>query len=278
MGTHSWLWWLRHLIRMLRRIFFPRRGDGIVLLVPFRTDYGTREQNWRWLEKYWRFHLPGAELVIGTDDHLPFCKTAAVNSAARRAHGDIFVILDADCYIDSETVLDCAEQIRCSRREGYPLWFIPYRRFYRLTRSATYVVLNSSPYDPYVFTDPPPHRDLETPDKAHYGHGYGALIQIMPREAFVAAGGMDERFRGWGGEDVAFMHAVDAMYGRHHARNGPVFHLWHEHHKGRWAGTRQWEGQPGPEMNERLSAKYERAAGQRAKMAKLVEDAQRHGS
>ena len=249
-----------------------RPPEKISLLVPFRTDHAERERNWRWLHRYWTAALPEAEIIMGSDDHTPFCKTHAVNQAFARAVGDVIVMLDADCYISADTIRECARMIREARAEGKPLWFIPYRRFYRLTEAASRNLLATDPGHPKRFPDPPLPSELENHSGVSYGHQYGALIQMMPREAFIRAGGMDERFRGWGGEDVSFMRAVDTLYGRHKTFNGPVYHIHHPTIKGRWAGTRQWEGQDKPESNDWLSTKYEAAIGDRARMRRLVSE------
>jgi predicted glycosyltransferase involved in capsule biosynthesis len=73
-------------------------------------------------------------------------------------------------------------------------------------------------------------------------HHYGALILIMPRAAFEAAGGMDERFRGWGAEDVSFVHAVDTLYGRHRTLDASAHHLFHQTLGQGWQDKRRGSG------------------------------------
>jgi predicted glycosyltransferase involved in capsule biosynthesis len=255
----------------LQSWFRWRRRHQISLLVPFRPDFPERQRNWNWLRQYWEDELPEAEIVMGNSASVPFCKTAAVNAAFRHAHGDIIVILDADCYISGDVIRDCAEAIRRERRRGRKLWYIPYRRFYRLNEAASMRLLSSDPADPLRFADPPPPSDLEAlPASASFGHWYGALIQIMPRAAFIEAGGMDENFAGWGGEDVSFMHAVDTLYTKHRTFDGPVYHIFHPTIKGAWQATRQWAGQTTAEMNDPLSGRYEYANGDKRLMRRLI--------
>jgi len=254
-----------------KRIVPPApKKELISLIVPFRADYPERARNWAWLRSYYEHALPEAEIIVGSNTEVPFRKTAAVNDAFSRAKGDVIVVLDADCYISADVIRSCAAQIRVARSERRKLWFIPYRRFYRLTEAASEQLLASDTEDPVVFGDPPKPWEFTVPQGVSFGHWYGALIQIMPREAFVAAGGMDKRFQGWGGEDVSFMHAVDTLYGRHKTFNGPVYHIHHPTIKGAWAQTRQWVGQAQPEMNDWLSDRYIRAVGDRARMNELV--------
>jgi hypothetical protein len=257
--------------RARRRAGRAASGKGITLLVPFRSDGDRRSETWAWLREYWRFWLPDAEVLMGHDEHTPFCKTAAVNDAFRRSRGDIIVILDADCFIDASVILGCAAQIRRARRLRRKMWFIPYRHFYRLTDAASCRVLASNPQDPYRFTSPPPPGDTEESSGQSSGHWYGALIQVMPREAFEVAGGMDERFAGWGSEDVSFMHAVDTLYCKHHTTRNQTLHLWHPH-----IGTvhveRAWVGQSSPGANNALATRYQGAYGRPERMHALTRE------
>ncbi len=250
----------------------PDNGKGITLLVPFRSDGDRRSETWAWLKEYWEFWLPEAEILEGHDGHFPFCKTAAVNDAFRRSRGDIIVIMDADCFIDSGVILGCARQIRVARRRHRKLWFVPYRHFYRLTDAASRLVLDSYPQDPYRFSSPPPPGDTEESSGQSVGHWYGALIQLMPREAFEAAGGMDERFSGWGGEDISFMNAVDTLYTKHHTTRNQTLHMWHPH-IGTLHVEREWVGQRSPGANNKLTTRYQGAYGRPARMRELTREA-----
>lgn len=252
----------------------PKVEEKISILVPFSSKEPHRVANWAWLASYLKRNWPAGvpmEIIVGDSKSIPFCKTAAVNGAFSKATGDIIVILDADCYIDPGVIIGCALAIREARRAGKRLWFLPYRRLYRLTEPATEALLASSPKQPIKFTDPPlvwQYEHTHSPSSAHW---WAALIQILPIEAFIAAGGMDERFKGWGGEDVSFMHAVDTLYGRHKTVNSAVFHLWHPVIPGRWQGTRQWPGQNKPEINDDLARRYDEAVGDLEAMLELVD-------
>jgi hypothetical protein len=167
-------------------------------------------------------------------------------------------------------ILHCADRIRTARSAGHKLWFIPYRRFYRLTKKATLKLVESPQSDPYLFTDPPSPHDLATIRGSSNGHWFGAMIQIMPREAFVVAGGMDTRFYGWGGEDIAFMRAVDTLYAKHKTSDNDTLHLWHPTILGGVEQVRMWPGQETPGENGPLAARYHAAFGDRARMLDLV--------
>ncbi len=248
-----------------------REPIRISLLVPFKPDNKHRVKVWRWLRRYWGYELPEAEIVMGTDISKPFCKTAAVNDAASRARGDIFVILDADTYISGKVIRRCADRIEAARRQGHHLWFVPYRRVFRLTPEASERVIESDPRRPTRFPSPPDHDDVEGMEGSSFGHLFGAMIQILPREAFELVGGMDPRFRGWGGEDVAFVRAVDTLYGKHKTSRNDVLHLWHPKHGKDWR-TREWQGQSRPRINDNLAMRYHVATGDHVRMRALVDE------
>jgi len=208
----------------------------------------------------------------------PFSKSAAVNDAASRATGDIFVIVDADGYVDADAILHCAREIRSARTKGHRQWYVPYRQFYRLTEDASQDVLHSSPENPYQFSTPPPPECIQDTSGSQHGHWYGAGIQIMPREAFEEVGGWDERFRGWGGEDHAAMRAMDTLYWRHKTLPIQFLHIWHPMLSPAGAAPwvdwryRMWENQHRHGINEDLSGRYYGAYGDVKRMRKLVDE------
>lgn len=54
----------------------------------------------------------------------------------------------------------------------------------------------------------------------------GGCFVISP-ESWLEAGGMDERFEGWGGEDDAFRIAAETLLGPRVHHEGVMPHLWH---------------------------------------------------
>ena len=258
-----------------------RKGRGVSILIPFRCpdQSNPRVRNVEWVKKYWAAQLPGAEIIVGDDPTMkPFSKSAAVNTAAAKAHGDVFVIVDADGYVSANAVLHCVEEIRHARKVGRRLWFVPYRQFYRLTEEASRRLLTSDPAKPYKFPSPPDGESILGDTDPKVGHWYGAMIQIVPREAFELVGGWDMRFRGWGGEDHAAMRAMDTLYWTHKTLPEQVLHIWHPqigpqgtqdwvHWK-----ERMWEEQTESGVNNKLSHRYYAAQGKPQMMRKLVDE------
>lgn len=245
----------------------------ISLIVPFRANRHApaRAASWHWLQEYWSHELPDAELVIGHSPHGVFSKTRAINQAVARSTGRILVMMDSDCYINGSVIQHCADRIEEAQAIGQRLWFIPFRRLYRITRQTTRHILSSRPDHPLRLTDPPRRHQYTSSFAYGRGHWYGAMIQIMPREGFETVGCMDPRFRGWGGEDIAFVRAMDTLYAKHKTTDNQVLHLWHPN-IGSSNLDKMWGGQSSHTANNALAGRYNAATGDRAAMRRLVDE------
>lgn len=243
----------------------------ISLLIPFSSGSQIRERTFQWLLKYWAHELPCAEICIGKSKGKIFCKGEALNHAARKATGKVLVILDADTYFDGEIINHCADRIL--EELEHHLWYVPYNKLYRLTKEITDKILDSPPQDPLRIPHPPLPDDIEysNMDKSGYGHRYGAMITIMPREALDVLGCFDERFKGWGGEDIAILRALDTLYGLHKTTDNDVLHLWHPF-IGVDYKTRVWEGQDSGGGNNHLASEYNKATRNPSLMRRLVDE------
>jgi len=254
-------------------MFFKKR-PVISLLIPFSSKDPLRKKNFKWLLQYWRYELPEAEVVVGKSSSKIFCKGEALNDAASRARGDIFVILDADAYLNGYILRECANSILQSLKEGYPLWYVPYRNLYRLKEGITKAVVASNPRNPLRLT-PLDNWILaeEGGAKARYGHRYGAMCMMFPREAYDLIGNFDERFKGWGGEDVALLRMLDTLYGKHKTVEENIYHLWHPT-IGDSYDTRRWVGQDSGSINWSLAKRYNRAVRWPSRMQEILEESQ----
>lgn len=243
----------------------------VSILVPFRPDPNSphRTRLWDWLQRYWAYELPYAEVVTGDSRGEVFSKSAAINVAARKAHGNVFVILDSDVYLPGEVVRYCADEIDRALRRDHRLWYIPYRHLYRLTEAATEQVLASDPRYPVRFPSPPPGDEVGGTEGSAHGHRFGAMVQIVPRECFEAVAGWQERFIGWGSEDVVQVRLQDTLYGRHKTTDNDVLHLWHPR-IGTGFTDRMWAGQTSPRGNDQLANRYNQATFDPARMRGLV--------
>ncbi len=75
----------------------------------------------------------------------------------------------------------------------------PYRRLIDLSAEETQPILAGG------FDRIPPRNETDSPNREGIGERivFAGGSFVIRREAFVALGGWDERFRGWGGEDDA---------------------------------------------------------------------------
>jgi hypothetical protein len=250
-------------VRTGRDPLAPPSTGGVSLLVPFREDSsGTRTRVWEWVESFYRENFPDAEIVVGNDEGSPYSKSVAINDAASRATGYVFVILDSDVVIDPDRLREAAVTINQASK---PVWFLPYQRAYRLTQERSDALRAVNPREEAVPLDVP--ADSETEDQIDGAPGFA---QVMSRRAFFKVGGMDPRFRGWGGEDTSFVRAMDTLYGPHSRMDGHLLHLWHDRPGAGSAATRRWDGQEGRERD--LWNAYKRATSDPAAMRALVDE------
>ncbi|MDQ0300702.1 putative glycosyltransferase involved in capsule biosynthesis [Salibacterium salarium] len=184
------------------------------IIIPFETDNGPRDKAFHWLKTYYKNVIANAEICIGTSQSKPFSKSKAINNAAQKAKGSIFVLIDADIICHPVLI---SKSIHLLKKHT---WIIPYSRVKNITTGSTTKLLNTKPVWP-----------LQTTVKTEKMHEEKKLpvggINIMPKECFRKVRGFDERFAGWGGEDDAFACSVDTLCGPHHRLDTSIYHLWH---------------------------------------------------
>jgi hypothetical protein len=158
-------------------------------------------------------HLPGWVRYVHSrppSSTMPYCRSWALNSAARLARGRTLVLHDGDMAVP----MDYATEIQKRVAEGHDA--INLKRFvFYLDRQQTASVLDGKQVLSSV-SAPAVVQNLEA----------GGSVAITS-EAFDAIGGMDEEFVGWGGEDNEFWERCQVRsvwpYGYL-----SLVHLWHE--------------------------------------------------
>jgi hypothetical protein len=217
----------------------------VSVLVPFR-DGGCewRQQAWEYVRRLYEQRHPAWELVVGSCDG-EWSKGAALDDAYRRAAGDVVVLADADSFCDP-AVLDRAVAATASSS-----WVVPHRMVHRLSARAT--------EDVYAGGRPRASQVVRRPYMGPAGGG----ITVLTREAFELAGGIDPRFRGWGGEDLSFGWALHTLAGPGRRLGSPLWALWHPHP----APDRR-----GSSESEALAGRYRRARGDPEAMTALISE------
>lgn len=191
----------------------------ISILIPWSSSSlaPERDLSWAWNRRRIELLLPEAEVCLGAPDVVGdparFSRSLALNRAAElaRDESEVFLIMDADTTMRIGDLRD----VVALAAEGY--WVLP-ERYIRLSRRA------SRQWMKQAATSGPPtswERDIEQ----EYPFANSGVVAI-PSRAFWLAGGFDERFKGWGGEDDAMRAQLDTLWAPAE-RSGIAFHLWH---------------------------------------------------
>jgi hypothetical protein len=167
-----------------------------------------------------RDHLPGWVRYVHTPppyEGMPYCRAWAFNVGARQARSPLLVLHDNDMLVP-ETY--AAELVRMHRR-GYEISNLKRLIFY-LSGEHTRELFTGHT----SFASRPPDSIVQNLEAG------GSLA--VDRDVYLALGGMDEAFVGWGGEDNEFWER--ALTGRVWAFGYlPVIHLWHPPQAGKRA-------------------------------------------
>lgn len=189
--------------------------DGVKasLVMPWR-DLGCphRRAAFEFVTAYWERHLPDIEVVVDGGPE-PFSRAAALNAAISKARGDVLFEIGPDGLIPPPTVL--AALGLAADADGLVLC---HTRYVHLTAEAT-ERLYALGLD----------ADLDTfgPDDAEAHGSTAADVGCFSRATWEKAGGYDERFGVWGGDDAAFALACGTLVGEQRRMGGPWIHLWH---------------------------------------------------
>jgi hypothetical protein len=207
---------------------------GIRFLVPRRSDGGVRDTLWDHCRRHWSRSCPDIPIHEGASPEGPFNRAAAINDAAR---GDwaVGVVLDADVLGPPEQVYAAVERACATGRAT-----LAFDRFVGLNQQMTHRVLDG-------------YQGPWEPGARYHSKVHESSIVAIPRALWDAGGGFDERFVGWGQEDVAFIQTCRILGGGIERVPGVVFHLEHGLRTLRGRGTPQYRA------NQALGQRYRRA-------------------
>lgn len=210
------------------------------LIVPWRSDGGWRERLWDHCRPTW----DGWPLRLAPSPEGPFNRAAAINDAAA-GDWDAVVVADADILIEPEQVRSAVLLADLGRL------VLAYTEYRALTERATRQLLEGVQPDP---------RDIARRRLVHE-----SSCVVIPRSVWDAVGGFDERFVGWGQEDVAFVQACRVLTGEPLRVRGTVTHLWHPYATERSRTDPLWRA------NQELGRRY-RFTRDEAAMRALIEE------
>lgn len=186
----------------------------VAVLVPRRAGIADRDRLWSFARQWWAHDHPDWSIVEGHHNAGPFNRSAAINTAARDAGDwDVAVIIDSDVLCDAGAVRAAVDMAHASNR-----MVLAYHERVHLTPRGTDKVLSG-------------HRGnwKATGMVAKVLTDACSSCVVVSRRLFDDVGGFDERFVGWGWEDVAFRVAAETISG------GPMVQMastiYHLHHQ-----------------------------------------------
>lgn len=184
-----------------------------VVLVPRRRDHGHRDRLWAYCESLWL--AGGWNVVTGSHEtDGPFSAAHAFNRAARTAidtlHPDVLVLMGAD-HVPDHYAAEAA--VRAARSHG---WAPVFASTGGISRTSTERLLTGE-------TAPSQVRPVQVAP-------FCTALLAVRTDVWTEIGGFDERFAGWGCEDVAFRMVLDTLYPDPPKPdpNSIVYALWHE--------------------------------------------------
>lgn len=215
-------------------------------MIPWRGGDAHREHHFEVVCEHLTKILPGVHLTLVDDGSTPFSRAGSRNRGVRlseEAAADVVVLCDADTLVEPGPLHDA---IHNAHEDG--LLHLPYTWYRGLSPRGTTDYLDGA------FVE-------ECQVDLQHEWATGGILTIRP-DAWWRAGGMDERFRGYGHEDVAFRVATDTLLGPTVRHNGTIIHLWHPPSMGL--------GSPQHVANSELCDRYNQANGNPAGIRELI--------
>jgi hypothetical protein len=211
---------------------------NVALLVPRRCDDGWRDDLWRFASAWWAVTFADWTLVEGVHDGNPFNRSAAVNAAAARAGDwDVAVVIDAD-VVTYPNPVRTAVRIAAATDD----LVLAFDKRAHVRRDVTERIVDGERV-----------ADLDL-CVDHVEHSIWSGCVAVNRALWDRVGGFDERFVGYGFEDIGFVFACWAALGRPHVTlSNRLFHLWHP-------SAKPPDGDPLYEANRSLCDGYRDAA------------------
>lgn len=183
-------------------------GTDPPILVGLRLGETYRNRNWAFAKQRWNDMLDWPIVEGHYDDPGPFSLARASNRAAALA-GDWTVAL----YVGADFLLATPQQaldaVGVAARTGQLT--LAHNRLIQLEEDETEALIAGGP--------------LAASGEQHPDTFSGVLA--IPRQLWDATGGFDERFVGWGWDDIAFWSSCWALGGGFQRVPGLMYHLWH---------------------------------------------------
>lgn len=223
-----------------------------VFLVPRREDNDHRDALWAWCKARWQQYAPDLPIYEGHHEAAEgsFNRSAAINRAARAADADgrwdFAVVIDADVLLKQSQF---KAALALAQRTKRVTW--AHRRWRGVSEEWTKrIVADAKDLGPELAA-----VDVDVLVERTNPLSWSCCF-IIPRPIWDDVGGFDERFKGWGWEDMAWQSLVVGVYG-YERLEGDVIHLWHPRSEERIIkGQPSWTASPEYLANGRLGRRY----------------------
>lgn len=212
---------------------------NVSVVIPWRPAPG-RVELFEAVKQWWGAHFPDFDVIPSDSGQEQFSRGASRNAGvaeASRRGSQVVVVADADTIPEPAAI---AAAVEGAAVDGQVHW--PFDRCLYLDESQTAQYLAGGHLPP--------------------GSGGGASggVVVASPQAWLAVGGQDERFRGWGGEDDAFRQAATKTVGAV-THPGRIVCL---HHESRFKVSAEWH------HNKALALAYR--AADREGINRLIEE------
>jgi inositol phosphorylceramide mannosyltransferase catalytic subunit len=219
----------------------------VSVIVPFRGGCPYRERSRDYVVARLQEEHPDWQ-ITEVDSSGEFSRAEAIMRGIEKSFGRIIVVHDSDSW--DEQLPMAIEEVKRDRHK----WAIPHHKIHRLTEEQS-----------DRFMDDDENTDInDTHENPYKGTMTGGICVF--RRDVIEQIPPDVRFRGWGGEDAAWGHALKTLIGGPWRGTKPLIHLWHP-------AAPRISRSKGSEENNRLMMRYLDSQRSKALMQVLISEA-----
>lgn len=216
----------------------------VEVIVPWQDACEDRSRALEWVFDRYRAEHPEWRVTVAPAPDGPWCKGAAVNPVVRADGPEVVIVADADTWTTG--LQEAVDKVTT----GLAGWAIPHQLVHRLTPEGTRQLLDTG-RAPDGMLAQPAYRGVA-------GGGFVVLPRALAREV-----PLDQRFTGWGQEDMSWAVALHVLAGPAWRGDHDLIHLWHE-------PQQRQDRKVGSPQGQRLFRRYIAARNDPALMRALI--------
>lgn len=192
--------------------------EELSIIVPYNhIENSDRDKIWKFIKQRYEELMPGCEICIGEIYNNPYNISKAINEAVKKSTREVLLLIDADVIINLESIKKSMSII-----DEYKVVY-PYDKLIRLSKPVTDYILDNKTYKLNNI-----NLDINC---IEYKNPISGNLMIK-KELFKDAGGFDERFMGWGHQDIAFYLVINYLSGSiYRIEQSSIYHMFHGYEK-----------------------------------------------